>query len=179
MALIDLANPTRFVALVERVLPWLIGATVIAFAIGLRGIGLASPRPRRIDPSLEVLNADVVYGAAENFIAFDAADLTRKVVRSAADLEGMVDYIAYDPLFCFRSATPIAGQIRSMLLERAGRGEPVPDSLLAADALTAGHQPVAEVPERGHHERQQQHDRRQRVEGRSAVAAVLRRVDDH
>jgi heme exporter protein C len=40
MALIDLANPTRFVALVERVLPWLIGATVIAFAIGLRGIAL-------------------------------------------------------------------------------------------------------------------------------------------
>ena len=40
MALIDLANPTRFVALVERVLPWLIGATVIAFAIGLRGVFL-------------------------------------------------------------------------------------------------------------------------------------------
>jgi heme exporter protein C len=40
MALIDLANPTRFVALVERVLPWLIGATVIAFAIGLRGVAL-------------------------------------------------------------------------------------------------------------------------------------------
>jgi heme exporter protein C len=38
MALIDLANPTRFLALVERVLPWLIGATVIAFAIGLRGV---------------------------------------------------------------------------------------------------------------------------------------------
>ena len=41
MALIDLANPTRFVALVERVLPWLIGATVLAFAIGLRGAFLA------------------------------------------------------------------------------------------------------------------------------------------
>src|SRR6201986_3118640 len=40
MALIDLATPTRFVALVERVLPWLIGATVIAFAIGLRGVFL-------------------------------------------------------------------------------------------------------------------------------------------
>src|ERR1700722_15446706 len=40
MALIDLANPTRFVALVERVLPWLIGATIIAFAIGLRGVAL-------------------------------------------------------------------------------------------------------------------------------------------
>ena len=41
MALIDLANPTRFLALVERVLPWLIAATVLAFAIGLRGTFLA------------------------------------------------------------------------------------------------------------------------------------------
>jgi len=38
MALIDLANPTRFIALVERVLPWLAAATVVAFAVGLRGI---------------------------------------------------------------------------------------------------------------------------------------------
>lgn len=41
MALIDLANPTRFVALVERVLPWLIAATLLAFAVGLRGVWLA------------------------------------------------------------------------------------------------------------------------------------------
>ena len=41
MPLIDLANPTRFVALVERVLPWLVGATLIAFAFGLWGTYLA------------------------------------------------------------------------------------------------------------------------------------------
>src|ERR1700689_2704662 len=41
MALIDLANPTRFVTLVTRVLPWLAAATVVAFAFGLRGIYLA------------------------------------------------------------------------------------------------------------------------------------------
>jgi heme exporter protein C len=35
MALIDLANPTRFLNLVRRLLPWLIAATVIAFAVGL------------------------------------------------------------------------------------------------------------------------------------------------
>ena len=37
MALIDLANPTRFVTLVERVLPWLVAATFVAFAYGLYG----------------------------------------------------------------------------------------------------------------------------------------------
>ena len=36
MALIDLANPTRFLSLAERALPWLMGATVIAFAVGLQ-----------------------------------------------------------------------------------------------------------------------------------------------
>jgi heme exporter protein C len=41
MALIDLANPTRFVALVERLLPWLVGATLIVFAFGLWSTYLA------------------------------------------------------------------------------------------------------------------------------------------
>ena len=35
MALADLANPSRFLTLVERVLPWLIGATALALAAGL------------------------------------------------------------------------------------------------------------------------------------------------
>src|SRR4029079_13777239 len=35
MPVIDLANPTRFLRIVERVLPWLIAATVILFAVGL------------------------------------------------------------------------------------------------------------------------------------------------
>ncbi|HUI96253.1 MAG TPA: heme ABC transporter permease [Xanthobacteraceae bacterium] len=35
MALIDLANPTRFLGFAQRVLPWLIAATVFAFAVGL------------------------------------------------------------------------------------------------------------------------------------------------
>lgn len=33
--LTDLANPTRFIALVNRVLPWLAGITIILFAVGL------------------------------------------------------------------------------------------------------------------------------------------------
>jgi heme exporter protein C len=41
MALIDLANPTRFVAFVARALPWFIAATLIAFAFGLRETYLA------------------------------------------------------------------------------------------------------------------------------------------
>ena len=36
MAIIDLANPSRFLALAERALPWLIGLTVLAFAVGLQ-----------------------------------------------------------------------------------------------------------------------------------------------
>src|SRR3954449_5288270 len=35
MALIDLANPTRFLSATARVLPWLAAATAFAFAIGL------------------------------------------------------------------------------------------------------------------------------------------------
>src|SRR5580765_3441153 len=35
MAVIDLANPTRFLRIVDRILPWLIAATVALFAVGL------------------------------------------------------------------------------------------------------------------------------------------------
>ena len=35
MAVIDLANPTRFLRIADRVLPWLIAATALAFAFGL------------------------------------------------------------------------------------------------------------------------------------------------
>ncbi|MBO0346734.1 heme ABC transporter permease [Roseibium limicola] len=35
MALLDYANPTRFLRLSQRILPWLTGACVIAFAVGL------------------------------------------------------------------------------------------------------------------------------------------------
>ncbi|MBS0247464.1 MAG: heme ABC transporter permease [Proteobacteria bacterium] len=41
MALIDLANPTRFLALVNRVLPWLAGLTVIVFAYALYRVAYA------------------------------------------------------------------------------------------------------------------------------------------
>jgi heme exporter protein C len=35
MALIDLANPTRFLSFAERIMPWLMAATLFAFAVGL------------------------------------------------------------------------------------------------------------------------------------------------
>jgi heme exporter protein C len=35
MALVDLANPTRFLNFTERALPWLTAATVFAFAVGI------------------------------------------------------------------------------------------------------------------------------------------------
>ncbi len=43
MALIDLANPSRFLALAGRLIPWLAGATVIAFAFGLREALFVAP----------------------------------------------------------------------------------------------------------------------------------------
>ena len=41
MSLIDLANPSRFLALTARALPWLAAATVLAFAIGISQVYLA------------------------------------------------------------------------------------------------------------------------------------------
>jgi heme exporter protein C len=41
MALIDLANPTRFLALVDRLMPWLVAATLLAFALAINQAYLA------------------------------------------------------------------------------------------------------------------------------------------
>src|ERR1700739_4745863 len=38
MTLTDLANPSRFLTLANRAIPWLGGATVIAFAFGLNQV---------------------------------------------------------------------------------------------------------------------------------------------
>jgi heme exporter protein C len=43
MALIDLANPTRFLAFTERAMPWLAAATAIVFAIGLYLVWAVAP----------------------------------------------------------------------------------------------------------------------------------------
>jgi heme exporter protein C len=43
MALIDLANPTRFLALTARILPWLAIATIVVFAIGLYLVWFVAP----------------------------------------------------------------------------------------------------------------------------------------
>jgi heme exporter protein C len=41
MGLIDYANPTRFLSLTDRLLPWLAGATALAFALGFYQASLA------------------------------------------------------------------------------------------------------------------------------------------
>src|SRR5260370_33428047 len=41
MSLIDLANPSRFLVLTDRVLPWLSAATLLAFAFGVSQAYLA------------------------------------------------------------------------------------------------------------------------------------------
>jgi heme exporter protein C len=43
MALIDLANPTRFVNFAERAMPWLVAATLFAFAVGLEQAWFVAP----------------------------------------------------------------------------------------------------------------------------------------
>ncbi|MFL5106653.1 MAG: cytochrome c biogenesis protein CcsA, partial [Xanthobacteraceae bacterium] len=43
MPLLDLANPSRFLSFVDRVLPWLVVATIVAFAVGLYQALLVAP----------------------------------------------------------------------------------------------------------------------------------------
>src|SRR4030088_1882169 len=54
MTLIDLANPTRFLTLIARLLPWLAAATAILLAIGLYQSALA-PDDYQQDPTVKIM----------------------------------------------------------------------------------------------------------------------------
>jgi heme exporter protein C len=67
MPLIDLANPTRFLALVRRVLPWLIAATVIAFVVGIV-LTIASPDDYQQGATVKIMFVHVPAAWLGSFI---------------------------------------------------------------------------------------------------------------
>jgi heme exporter protein C len=67
MPLIDLANPSRFLALVGRILPWLAVATVIAFALGIVLV-LASPDDYQQGATVKIMFVHVPAAWLASFI---------------------------------------------------------------------------------------------------------------
>jgi heme exporter protein C len=67
MPLIDLANPSRFLALVGRVLPWLIAATVIAFVVGI-ALALAAPDDYQQGATVKIMFVHVPAAWLGSFI---------------------------------------------------------------------------------------------------------------
>ncbi len=55
MGLTGLANPSRFTALVERVLPWLVAATALAFALGLYQALIVAPDDYRQGATVKIM----------------------------------------------------------------------------------------------------------------------------
>ena len=55
MGLTELANPSRFTALVERVLPWLVTATALAFALGLYQALIVAPDDYRQGATVKIM----------------------------------------------------------------------------------------------------------------------------
>jgi heme exporter protein C len=67
MPLIDLANPSRFLALVGRVLPWLIAATVIAFVVGI-ALTIAAPDDYQQGATVKIMFVHVPAAWLGSFI---------------------------------------------------------------------------------------------------------------
>ncbi len=59
MALSDLANPSRFLAVVEPVLPWLAGATALALALGLNQALLVAPDDYQQGATVKIMSLHV------------------------------------------------------------------------------------------------------------------------
>jgi heme exporter protein C len=67
MHLIDLANPSRFLALVGRVLPWLVAATVIAFVVGI-ALVVAAPDDYQQGATVKIMFVHVPAAWLGSFI---------------------------------------------------------------------------------------------------------------
>ena len=67
MPLIDLANPSRFLALVGRVLPWLVAATVIAFVVGM-ALAVAAPDDYQQGATVKIMFVHVPAAWLGSFI---------------------------------------------------------------------------------------------------------------
>jgi heme exporter protein C len=67
MPLIGLANPSRFLALVGRVLPWLMGATVIAFMVGI-ALAFAAPDDYQQGATVKIMFVHVPAAWLGSFI---------------------------------------------------------------------------------------------------------------
>ena len=61
MKLIDLANPTRFLRLTDRLLPWLVGATVVTMAAGLYLSLYASPEDYQQGATVRIMYIHVPF----------------------------------------------------------------------------------------------------------------------
>jgi heme exporter protein C len=61
MRLIDYANPTRFMGLVDRVLPWLAGVTVVTFAAGLWLVFFRAPADYQQGETVKIMYIHVPF----------------------------------------------------------------------------------------------------------------------
>ena len=67
MSLIDLANPSRFLTLVGRILPWLVAATVIAFVAGV-ALAFAAPDDYQQGATVKIMFVHVPAAWLGSFI---------------------------------------------------------------------------------------------------------------
>ncbi len=61
MRLIDYANPTRFMGLVDKVLPWLAGVTAIVFAVGLWLVFFRAPADYQQGETVKIMYIHVPF----------------------------------------------------------------------------------------------------------------------
>ena len=91
MAVIDLANPTRFLTLVDRVLPWLAGASALVFAYGLYRV-LGAPDDYQQGATVRIMFFLVPAAWMASFVYASAA------WRASRMKPSQVDHLSHLPL---------------------------------------------------------------------------------
>ncbi len=107
----------------HQIFSWVIGRR-----IALRELRFKSFEPDQPVPMIDLLDAPVMYGQAEDMMVFDRALLSWPVIRNYADLQKIIDYIPFDIWYSGIVDLPLAGRIRNMLISALHSGLPLPST---------------------------------------------------
>ena len=117
MALLDLANPSRFLALVARVQPWLIAATVAMFAVAAWQVFFVSPDDYQQGDTVSVVGEDGKFERTRGNKL--GADHSRTVGDSGGSCPQTIDHLGVPGRGHHRHAHPRPGGVHLPQIERS------------------------------------------------------------
>lgn len=109
---------------------WLIG-----YRLPLTGAGMPHHAPRGAHPFVEVLGVPLMFDQPTNSLSFPASHLDKRIVRTASELQAIIDYFPFDLSPGGDGHATLSDQLRLLLLDSLQQLGRMPELGTAAQLL--------------------------------------------